>query len=72
MFQGIVLLAMNLKGKAGIAALCGAFLDGTVFGWCLKTWRLKWLAAKRDWFAKKALKAHDKLNEESQQDQRML
>lgn len=57
--------AMKMKDKSTIVVLCGTFLAGTVFGWCLKTWRLKWLAAKRDWFAKKAFKAHDKLTEES-------
>jgi len=42
----------------------GIFTAGTVFGWYLKTWRMKWLAAKRDFFLSKAVKADEMLASE--------
>lgn len=53
--------SLDLASKAGLAVMGGVFVAGTVFGWYLKTWRLRWLAAKRDYFARKALKAHEQL-----------
>lgn len=53
--------SVQLTSKSGIAVVCGVFVAGTVFGWYLKTWRQRWLAAKRDFFARKTLKAHEQL-----------
>lgn len=53
--------AARLTSKTGIAVIASVFVAGTVFGWWLKKWRLRYLSAKRDFFAKKTLKAHAQL-----------
>lgn len=63
---------MKLSGKSAVAALTAAFTAGTVFGWFLKTWRLQWLAAKRDFFARKAVKAHEQLRVSSNDDPNLI
>ncbi|KAF6040410.1 hypothetical protein EB796_001284 [Bugula neritina] len=55
---------VRLTSKTGLAVVGSIFIAGTVFGWYLKSWRLRWLAAKREYFAKKTLKAHETLNDE--------
>ena len=52
---------VELNSRTGLAVVVSTFVAGTVFGWYLKTWRLRWLAAKRDFFLRKSVKAHEQL-----------
>lgn len=53
---------IDLNSKTGLVLIGGAFVGGTVFGWYLKTWRLQWLAKKRDFFSRKAMQAQEQID----------
>ena len=53
--------SVHLTSKAGLCVIGGAFVIGTIVGWYAKTWRLRWLAAKQDFFACKTWKAHEQI-----------
>ena len=52
----------TVSDKALAVYLGISFVLGTIFGYKLKTWRLKYLQAKRDYFRKKALQTQTKID----------
>lgn len=60
--------SIDIQSKTGLVLMGTAFAAGTVLGWYLKTWRLQWLSAKRDFFARKAKKAQDEMEGKSNSD----
>ena len=53
--------SIDIQSKTGLVVIGTVFAAGTVFGWYLKTWRLQWLAKKRVFFARRAQKAQDQI-----------